>query len=285
MSHYNLCIKDLYLIFLTIIIFYLLYCNICSKKEGFAASDDIKAAIGEVYNADIEAIRNLSSIAKQLMTTQNLTIPSDLTVPGKINTTGPLKIGSWTIRDYKGRLEFIKDGVQYNDDYNAIAKDKGFLSMSDSGDIWLQKTSGYGWVGDTKLNISGGTITGPLTVNGTLNVKGTHIADGQLNMNNLLNMNGKIAMNDNAIMIRSVGDNNHYIKFSSVYDGPEISACGAVNITRGCGAATAPIIRMGDWTIQNVDDQGGSLRFNKDNPANPRYYQFFGGSKNYYVSR
>jgi len=75
----NLCIKDLYLIFLTIIVFYLLYCNVCSKtKEGFDATSDIKTAINQVYNADVEAIRNLSSIATSLLA-------GGLTIPGKLN--------------------------------------------------------------------------------------------------------------------------------------------------------------------------------------------------------
>jgi hypothetical protein len=84
----NICIKDLYLIFFTIIIFYLIYCSVCNKnKEGFDATSDMKAVINQVYNADIEAIRNLSSIATQLTT-------GGLTIPGTLNVSGITKVNS-----------------------------------------------------------------------------------------------------------------------------------------------------------------------------------------------
>jgi hypothetical protein len=81
----NLCFKDFYLFFLNLIIFYLLYCNLF-KKEGFQSTTDIKAAINTVYNADIEAIRNLSSIATQLTTNNSLTVPGNLQVTSKLST-------------------------------------------------------------------------------------------------------------------------------------------------------------------------------------------------------
>jgi uncharacterized protein (UPF0333 family) len=46
-------------------------------KEGFDATSDMKAVINQVYNADIEAIRNLSSIASQLQA-GGLTVPGNL---------------------------------------------------------------------------------------------------------------------------------------------------------------------------------------------------------------
>jgi hypothetical protein len=72
----NICSKDIYLIFLTIVIIYLLYKDF-NKKEGFDATSDMKAVIGQVYNADIEAIRNLSSIAAKLQA-GGLTVPGNL---------------------------------------------------------------------------------------------------------------------------------------------------------------------------------------------------------------
>jgi len=72
----SICSKDIYLIFLTLIIIYLLYKDF-NKKEGFDATSDMKAVIGQVYNADIEAIRNLSSIATKLQA-GGLTVPGNL---------------------------------------------------------------------------------------------------------------------------------------------------------------------------------------------------------------
>ena len=219
-----------------------------TKKEGFDATSDVKAVIGQVYNADIEAIRNLSSIASQLQA-GGLTVPGNLLlqsgtvidfgsndkdregnagkigysvfedslnivgkgkpgeprrttlwenlkVTGKIATNnldpnnmpdgwggglrifdgyasgtmgfGPdgkalkaymnsngdayvsnsLKIGSWTLRDKNGHLQFVKDGTAYNDNYGAIPADQGFLAMAQDGNLWSNKSSGRGWVAD-----------------------------------------------------------------------------------------------------------------------------------------
>ena len=46
--------------------------------EGFAAIDDARQAVREVYNADIDAIRNLSAVATKLQA-GGLTIPGTLT--------------------------------------------------------------------------------------------------------------------------------------------------------------------------------------------------------------
>jgi len=48
-------------------------------KEGFDATSDMKAVVNQVYNADIEAIRNLSSIATKLMA-GGITIPGQMVV-------------------------------------------------------------------------------------------------------------------------------------------------------------------------------------------------------------
>jgi hypothetical protein len=237
-----------------------------SSKENFDATSDMKAVINQVYNADIEAIRNLSSISSQL-------IAGGLTVPGKLSITGQLKLGSWTIQDNNGHLQFIKDGVQYDNDYGKIPQDTGFIAMSQDGNIWSNRSTGRGWLADNKLNVAGGTINGNLTVGGQLTTT------GQINANGVLNMGNKIAMNDNAIMIRGVGDGNHYIKWSSATDGPEIGACGGLNITRPC-SSSYPYIRLNDWTISLEGDQSNpntSFRLSKTSGI---YYQLFGNNGN-----
>ncbi len=77
-----LCTYDI----LFIIIFFLFIYMFIFKNEGFQSTtqNQIKDMIKEVYLADIEAIRNLSSIVKELQT-GGLTIPGDLTVQGVIN--------------------------------------------------------------------------------------------------------------------------------------------------------------------------------------------------------
>jgi hypothetical protein len=81
----NICSKNIYLLFLTLIIIYLLYKDF-NKKEDFDATSDTKTLINQVYNADIEAIRNLSSIATTLTTNGGLVVPGSLKVASKLAT-------------------------------------------------------------------------------------------------------------------------------------------------------------------------------------------------------
>ena len=84
----NICKSDIYFIVLLalfLILFYKIY-KLENIKEGFDATSDMKAVINQVYNADIEAIRNLSSIATQLTTNGGLVVPGSLKVAGKLAT-------------------------------------------------------------------------------------------------------------------------------------------------------------------------------------------------------
>ena len=238
----KICIYD-FLFMLIFIILGLIYYKLPdSSKENFDATSDMKAVINQVYNADIEAIRNLSSISTQL-------IAGGLTVPGKLSITGQLKVGSWTIQDSNGHLQFIKDGVQYDNDYGKIPQDTGFIAMSQDGNIWSNRSTGRGWLADNKLNISGGTINGSLTVNNDLNIGGK-LTTRRIDANDVVNINNKLAMNDRPIFIRGENDGNHYIKYSGTTDGPEIAGCGGINIVRPCAGGN-PLMRVGDWTLSN----------------------------------
>ena len=86
----SICVKDLYLLFISIIIFYLIYCKVCNKtNEGFDATSDMKEVINQVYNADIESIRNLSSVATQLTTQGGLVVPGKLQITDSVNLGDP----------------------------------------------------------------------------------------------------------------------------------------------------------------------------------------------------
>jgi len=75
----NICIKDIYLIILSLIVLYLFYSRIYEEKFQNTTTG---------YQADVEAIRNLSSIASQLTTSNNLTMPGALNITGYLRTTG-----------------------------------------------------------------------------------------------------------------------------------------------------------------------------------------------------
>jgi microcystin-dependent protein len=50
------------------------------KIEGFAVTDDMKKAINEIYNADIDAIRNLSGIATKITSANDtIVLPANMT--------------------------------------------------------------------------------------------------------------------------------------------------------------------------------------------------------------
>ncbi len=82
------------LVFITIICLFLVWsycsCNSNNKPktvEKMANTNDIKDAIKQVYNADVQAIRNLSDVATKIQT-------DGLTVPAHANIRGRMNIGS-----------------------------------------------------------------------------------------------------------------------------------------------------------------------------------------------
>jgi hypothetical protein len=95
------------MIFLVVFIYDQIKTLFCSNKEGFDATSDVKAAINELYKGDVEAIRNLSSIATKLMT-GGLTVPGNLLLP----SGGELDLGSndTTRETNAGKIAYNKFG-------------------------------------------------------------------------------------------------------------------------------------------------------------------------------
>ena len=83
------------LVFLVILGFMVLrtVCNNKTEVKEHMAADDMKAAINAIYDADISAIQNLSSIATKLQT-GGYTCPGDYTVTGKMTVNGKLFLGA-----------------------------------------------------------------------------------------------------------------------------------------------------------------------------------------------
>ena len=74
-------------ILLIIIIIYLVILHCKKNREDFAVTDDIRAAIKDIYNTDMDAIRQLANMAAKLNTPSGLTIDGNLTVTGTITGT------------------------------------------------------------------------------------------------------------------------------------------------------------------------------------------------------
>ena len=81
----KICNFDLIILFVMIFTVVFIYDQlkniICTKKEGFQTTTT-------GYLADVEAIRNLSSIATQLTTNNQLTMPGTLSITNKLATNG-----------------------------------------------------------------------------------------------------------------------------------------------------------------------------------------------------
>jgi hypothetical protein len=87
--------------FLLIILFiYVIYlhCKISKNKniENFAVTDDIKAAIKEIYNTDMEAVRQLAKMADDIQK-GGLKVNGNLIVTGTITSTGDISSASYSL--------------------------------------------------------------------------------------------------------------------------------------------------------------------------------------------
>jgi hypothetical protein len=149
------------LIFLIIIIFIVNFFYDTIKKylninEGFDATSDMKAVINQVYNADIEAIRNLSSIATQLTTNGGLVMPGSLKVASKLATNN---LDPNNMPDGWGGGLRIFDGyasgtMGFGPDGKAL---KAYINSS--GDALVSGTLTSGTINNTgNLNIGGKLI-------------------------------------------------------------------------------------------------------------------------------
>jgi len=85
--------------------------------EGFAAIDDARQAVREIYNADIDAIRNLSTVASKLQA-GGLTHPGNLTV-----SNGSLSVNTGRITVNSG-ADHIPIVAQSNTDSHILLKTK-----------------------------------------------------------------------------------------------------------------------------------------------------------------
>jgi hypothetical protein len=152
----NICKYDIYFIILLCFIIYLYF----NKSEKFQSTSS-------GYQADIEAIRNLSSIATQLTTNNNLTVPGILNITNSLSANDNISVTNKTNEGGRIRiLNSLKDGKK---------------DQTNDWSIW-NMTGGYG----NKLSFwrynGDGTNAGSLM---DLNDNGTVKINGKLATNNL----------------------------------------------------------------------------------------------------
>jgi hypothetical protein len=155
--------KNIHIVFLFILAALVGY-HMCNSKsldsfEGFAAIDDARQAVKEIYNADVDAIRNLSSVATKLQA-------GGLNVPGVMKTN---KINLTTDK-WENQHEGNNKSYVVNDDGNYK---KLMLVGNDTGGGGVRRVGMWDDV----------EISRDLQVNGYLRTRGTNFTAGDLVMN------------------------------------------------------------------------------------------------------
>ena len=145
--------KNIDMIFLFVLAAFIGY-YMCKKEsfEGFAAIDDARQAVREVYNADIDAIRNLSTVATKLQA-------GGLTIPGT------LKVTSGQTIEGLGRLHMFGPELLYILNKNGVIIGKewgGNGNLSVQGNLHVNETANVsGDINAHNINVaSGHTIAG-----------------------------------------------------------------------------------------------------------------------------
>ena len=199
--------KNIHIVFLFIFAALVGY-HMCNSEsfEGFAAIDDARQAVREIYNADIDAIRNLSTVATKLQA-GGLTHPGHLRIQGTTFTSGDVVMNggnNWLFHtpDDNRRTMYVAPSKAYgNEDWN--------------------------WGASTEFNPDGS-----VNVKGNMNVKGRDILGELTNLQNQINeLKGQVVRYDDKINITNRGTGNHenhgrYIGFCGSGGG----GCGMVNV-------------------------------------------------------
>ena len=164
------------LVFLIILVIVVAYIFALDKIETMAdvtTTDQIKAAVREIYLADVEAIRNLSNIATKLQA-DGLTVPGQLTT-NIINASDNINVSNKT--NEGGRIRILNE------------LKNGKADQTNDWSIW-NMTGGYGnklafwrYNGDGKN--AGPALelydNGNAVINGDANVNGTLTTKSQIN--------------------------------------------------------------------------------------------------------
>ena len=143
------------LVFLLVIfVFAIYYMGSTKNIENMAnVTDDIKEGIRQVYLADVDAIRNLSEVAKKLQA-GGLVNPGNLTVNGFINSTSISRIGGDWLRINNEGGTNGRTALYGNLSVNGIMDGHSGLSVGTWGDA-----------GEGNIKASGNITAGSINTN------------------------------------------------------------------------------------------------------------------------
>ena len=199
----NICKYDIYFVILLCFIIYL-YLN-KNKQEEFQST-----ASG--YQADIEAIRNLSSIATQLTTSNNLTMPGTLNVTNSLSANDNISVTNKTNEGGRIRiLNSLKDGKKdHTNDWSIWNMTGGYGNKLS---FWRYNGDGANAGPVMDLNDVGNVkVYGDLNTTGSTNIKALNTGGGTNN-----NPGGKDA--PWGTHFPYLGDGNNYIRGNTIING------------------------------------------------------------------
>ncbi len=152
---------------------------------------------------------------------------------------------------------------------DATITDAKLATISTSGKVSNSATTATSSLGvntivarDGSNNFSAGTITASLTGLASLNLP---LAGGT--------MSGKITLNDNILELRTLGDANHLLRYSSSIDGPELRGAGGGTLSTNSGGTANKLT----WNTSGVNVEGvltcnaatgNQLTLNQTDPTN-----------------
>jgi microcystin-dependent protein len=195
--------QEIIIIIMICLIFYLLY-KTHSTPEHFSVSNDVKQAINDVYKADINAIRNLSNFATELINNNDsLTIPAQTTNVTDLVTTGNLIVN--------GNISFTN-------------KNTTMMEILPTGMViaWALSTLPKGWAlcdgNKYKLNNDGsvrldsdGIQTPDLRGRFVLGSNPTQFTDSKNNIISVRNLNVMDGEENHKLLLSEIPSHNHKI--------------------------------------------------------------------------
>ena len=213
----NICRNDIYFFIILLILIYLFYKIYKLEKknnEKFDSVSDTKALINQVYNADIEAIRNLSSIASKLIKEGGLVVPGKLQVNDQLTTNSDLILAGqnkWIVHtpDDQRRIMYIapftntdwdwNNGININNNgaitANIVKAPRVQVGGSHDGVSSTITDSAY--EGNSLCLVGQGVHPNrKITMWDYVQVNGSTLTTGNTQINGNANINGKLTVND-----------------------------------------------------------------------------------------
>jgi hypothetical protein len=238
-------------IFLLVIAAYIGY-YLCKKEsftENFAAIDDARQAVREIYNADIEAIKNLSEVSKRLQA-GGLTHPGDLRVRGTHFTTGDMVMNggnNWLFHtpDDNRRTMYVAPSGTYNqENWNWGASTEfnpdGSIFMKNYLNVPSLRRVGGDWLRINDGGVGRTALYGNLSINGTVDGNGglavgtwnDKVGEGSIAASGNITVNGRSSfggpMSEGILNVRNRNgsythfnwpDGQNYIRGNTIVDG------------------------------------------------------------------